>query len=416
MENNSYTNHSGGVGTTPPDTSATENKYNAYRNDISAEEAVRKKYPLSFRGDAPLENEPLACFFSRRVDETYLIRNESKKMLRKSANRMGLLLLLYIVISTVLQTSLEIISSYINADFFFNTGIGYTLFIAVAYILIYPVTFPIAIGIGDIGEPRTLRSYLRAPACSAGYMLKSCVVAVGVAYIASIAVNILTALFTAFTGIEIYDPGMSGTFTSVWDAVVYFFALCVFPPVFEELLFRGTMLSHHLKFGGWHAAIVTSVMFGLFHQNLQQFIYTTVTGIVFSVVVIKTGSLLSSMILHFVFNFLAYMQMFSGYLIDNYDELISGEATIAEGSPFAVVLFSFFTYLPYLIIIAAVIILIVDLNKDKSAFYLPKGDSRLTESEKCACFFSAPAVIAACALIGIGIAFVAFVYPILLQV
>lgn len=327
---------------------------------------------------------------------------------------MGLLLLLYLLISTSLQIAVSLITSSIGSDFFYQTDIGGTVFMLIVYVLIYPVAFPIAIYIGDIGEKRTLKSYFRKPDCSPWYVLKSAVLAIGAAYVASIAVNIITSMLTDITGIEIYDPGLSDTFTSAFDAVAYFVALCIFAPLFEELFFRGTMLAHHLKFGGWQAVLATSIMFGLFHQNLQQFVYTAVTGVIFALVVIKTGSLIPSVIMHFSFNLIAYLQMLTGYLIDNYDALMSGESTVAEGSPIAVTLFTFFNYLPYLLILAAVIILIVELLYNKGSFRLPSGDSMLTESEKNSCFFSAPAVVAAIAIVGVIIIFYAFVYPILL--
>lgn len=389
-------------------------KYNAYRDDISAEAVVKKKFPSAFFGDNPMPNESPQAYYSRRNAEILLVRDESKRQLRRSANRMGLLLLMYVVISTVLQVCAELIASTLNREFFFETDLGFTVYAAILYLLIYPTTFPIVIGIGDIGEKRTLGSYLRKPLCSPKYICKYLVLGTGTAYAASILINILTKFFTAITNIEVYDPSASECFTSSFDAIVYFIALCVFAPIFEELLFRGTMLAHHLKYGGWHAIIVSSIMFGMFHQNLQQFFYTTVTGIIFALVVVKTGSLVSSMIMHASFNFLAYMQMLSGSFIDNYNELVSGESNIAQGSPLAVVLFTFFSYIPYLIIIAAVIIFIVELKHNPFAYKLPKGDSRLTASEKGYSFFTAPAIIAAIVIIGLTIAFIAFVYPLII--
>lgn len=388
-------------------------EYNAYRDDLSVEALVKATSPDIFLGDEPFPGEPSAYYHDRRMHELTEMRRQSRRLLRSSANRAGLLLLLYFVISTTLQIVLSLLSISPGGDFW-STDLGATLLMAVAYILVYPATFPIAIYVGDIGEKRTLKSYLRKPDCSPWYILKSAVFAIGAAYLASIAVNIVTSLMTAFTGIEIYDPATATVFTSPLDAVVYFIALCVFAPLFEELFFRGTLLAHHLKFGGWHAVIVSSLMFGLFHQNLQQLVYAAVTGAIFALIVVKTGSLIPSMIIHFSFNLIAYLQMLTGYFIDNYDALISGESTVAEGSPLAVTLFTFFNYLPYLMIIAAIIIFAVDMLSNRSAFHLPCGDSRLTEREKNEAFFGSPAIIAVIAIFGLIIAFYAIFYPMLL--
>jgi membrane protease YdiL (CAAX protease family) len=180
-------------------------------------------------------------------------------------------------------------------------------------------------------------------------------------------------------------------FTSVLDAVSQLVILCVFAPIFEELLFRGVMLSHHLKYGAWHACIISALYFGLFHANLSQLPYTFVGGLFLAMVTLKTGSIIPSIIIHTLLNFTSYLQLVSLSLIDNYDAYMNGVDMLPKGSPFALVLYAFTTLLPWILMIAAVIMLIVELVTNKATFRMPQGDSGLTAREKANAYFTVPA-------------------------
>ena len=90
------------------------------------------------------------------------------------------------------------------------------------------------------------------------------------------------------------------------------------PAVCEELLFRGVIL-HGLRdrFGTWSSIALSALMFALMHGNLQQFVYPFILGGIMGWLVTKTGSLFSSMIVHFINNFLvvtfAYIQNMTGF-------------------------------------------------------------------------------------------------------
>ena len=94
-----------------------------------------------------------------------------------------------------------------------------------------------------------------------------------------------------------FEP--DGAFTYI--TAVLLFALV--PAVVEELIFRGVILHGFRKFGFWQAIIFSSILFALIHANIQQFAYTFIFGAVLAYLVLKTGSLLASMIIHFIANF-----------------------------------------------------------------------------------------------------------------
>jgi sodium transport system permease protein len=75
------------------------------------------------------------------------------------------------------------------------------------------------------------------------------------------------------------------------------------PAVCEEVLFRGAILrGFAATLPPLTSAVLTGVLFGLFHANLYQLVPATVLGIVLSLIALRSGSILPSMLTHFINN------------------------------------------------------------------------------------------------------------------
>lgn len=87
------------------------------------------------------------------------------------------------------------------------------------------------------------------------------------------------------------------------NAGASFIAVALMAPICEEIICRGffhNRLSKVLPFGV--AAVVSGIMFGLLHLNLNQFCYALVLGVVFAYVNRASGSIFTSMIIHMAIN------------------------------------------------------------------------------------------------------------------
>lgn len=81
------------------------------------------------------------------------------------------------------------------------------------------------------------------------------------------------------------------------------FLIGVFGPFCEEFVFRGLIYHGYKKSGNTLGAILlSSLLFGLMHLNINQAIYAFVIGILLALLVEATGSLWSSVFCHMVFN------------------------------------------------------------------------------------------------------------------
>lgn len=88
-----------------------------------------------------------------------------------------------------------------------------------------------------------------------------------------------------------------------WWYLLNLLLFAIIPAFCEELIFRGVMYNGLKRgIGRVGAIFLSSLLFALLHQNITQFIFPFIMGIVFSVVVEKTGNLFYAMILHLFAN------------------------------------------------------------------------------------------------------------------
>ena len=80
------------------------------------------------------------------------------------------------------------------------------------------------------------------------------------------------------------------------------FFIAVLPGIFEEFVFRGLFYHSYRRRNILRASITSAFLFGLIHLNINQFLYAFAIGIIFSFVIEATGSIFSSVLMHFIFN------------------------------------------------------------------------------------------------------------------
>lgn len=89
---------------------------------------------------------------------------------------------------------------------------------------------------------------------------------------------------------------------SIYPYWMLLIVLAVVPAVFEEIAIRGVVLHGYKKEPLLVASLITGLIFGMLHLNPQQFLYTSILGMLFGYLVRITHSIFSGIIAHFVFN------------------------------------------------------------------------------------------------------------------
>lgn len=109
-------------------------------------------------------------------------------------------------------------------------------------------------------------------------------------------INTLTSLGTNSAGENIVNATASMPF---WKVFLY---VAVLPAICEEFLFRGLIYHGLRKRNVSGAVFMSALMFALMHMNINQFSYAFVLGVILALAVEITGSVLTSVIMHLLFN------------------------------------------------------------------------------------------------------------------
>lgn len=115
--------------------------------------------------------------------------------------------------------------------------------------------------------------------------------------------NLLGSLFvSAGTSIQLPSGGIA--------LVLSFLQLCVLPAIAEELFFRGALQGLMRPSGSIAAIVAPALLFAVLHFDLAQSITALLCGLFLGWLAERTGSILPGMLLHFLNNTLAFLQIY----------------------------------------------------------------------------------------------------------
>lgn len=78
--------------------------------------------------------------------------------------------------------------------------------------------------------------------------------------------------------------------------------VAIIGPIFEELMFRGTLLNKLRVYGDKTAILYTAIAFGLFHCNISQIPFAIAVGLFLGYAKIKTNNIIYPIIMHMAIN------------------------------------------------------------------------------------------------------------------
>ncbi|NLO39841.1 MAG: CPBP family intramembrane metalloprotease [Ruminiclostridium sp.] len=159
--------------------------------------------------------------------------------------------------------------------------------------------FAVIISIRHSLEVKTLysRRYL-----SASVLIVTVITTIGASILTSEVDNFMRTLIPNW---DLMGAGIIEMFDNspVWQN---FFAAVIVAPVTEEFLVRGMWLRGYTKhYKPWVGVVISSVIFGLLHLNLPQFVGATMSGLLLGWAYIKTNSIMLPMLIHAVHNSLS---------------------------------------------------------------------------------------------------------------
>lgn len=214
------------------------------------------------------------------------------------------------------------------------------------------------------------------------------VLAAFMSYAIMIVSNIVGVVITLIIGIlkgSLVENALASATDSVNIAVLFVITVLCAPPI-EEYVFRKLLVERAVRYGQVAAVLLSGLMFGLFHGNLNQFIYAFTLGAFLAFLYVKTGKLKVTIGIHMIVNFIgtiASVLVLDLFDYEGYNEVVQSMDVDAMMDFYmqnlvpmlVVMLFGVFVFG---VVVTGIVLLIVALVKKRFTFakgqvVLPKG-------------------------------------------
>lgn len=200
----------------------------------------------------------------------------------KRGNRYLLLTMISFIFGSLL------LDLYLNLT---NTEMSVTLLVVISQwvMVFFPILIYFFITKSPVKETLMLRkiSPLNALMCA------------GIAWLIIPLLSLVNVISQFFVENMISDAVMQIAEKPLWISLLLMAAT---PALLEEISMRGIITSNYRSQPVLTTCLISGLFFGMFHMNINQFLYAFIMGVFMCFIVHVTGSLLSSMIMHFVIN------------------------------------------------------------------------------------------------------------------
>lgn len=121
--------------------------------------------------------------------------------------------------------------------------------------------------------------------------------------------------------VENDTAGMIAGITQNNSFLISLFMIAMVPGILEEAVYRGVIYNQYKKVSVLGGILLSGFLFGIMHQNINQFSYAFVMGIIFAFLVEATDSILSTIIVHFIINGTSVVML---YILPMFFKLMEG--------------------------------------------------------------------------------------------
>ena len=232
-----------------------------------------------------------------------------KRYIKKLSSLAGGAILLFILFSSVYGGIYQGISTLVSsmgesaaekfsnvtatAEFQYIFEILYSVFIVGCPFFIHSAYFSKKGLIGNIPMDKPRNSKLLPFVVLGGF---------GLCLAGNIVTSYLDMFFEMLTGFELKMADMPETPHSLGGILLFYLSTAVVPALVEEMALRGIIMQPLRRYGDWFAVICSALIFGMMHCNLIQIPFAFIAGVVIGYAVIKTNSLWTGILIHFMNN------------------------------------------------------------------------------------------------------------------
>jgi len=231
-------------------------------------------------------------------------RNPWRKPVRRNANIACFGLIILLALGLFLSASFSFIADFFIESLNIQSPETVSLirisFDLATYILMF--IMPISIMRLWIGIPSKIAFPMRNPRASIAF--PAVLICIGASILGALSYGVIQAFMSSFFNIEPIVPTLPEP-AGIPATALYIIWLTLIPAILEELMFRGVIMQSLRRFGDGFALVCSSILFSLAHHNLVQGPNAFLLGLVIGFFTLRTGSLKTAMLMHFVNNLLA---------------------------------------------------------------------------------------------------------------
>lgn len=211
---------------------------------------------------------------------------------RHHFSRIGTGFLIYNLLGLGFQMAVLMVLRLTGVYYFSQVwDLSWVLNIVCMYLLAFPITACYFRTIPKFGSLRNEKWEFSA-------WVVAFLIGTAMMYLGNLMGNVITQIFDAqssnYQGLmEMIEEG---------NMVLTFLAVVIGAPVVEELLFRKFLVDRTIGYGEKFSVLLSGILFGIMHGNLNQFFYAFALGCLFAYIYCKTGKIRNTIIFHMLVN------------------------------------------------------------------------------------------------------------------
>lgn len=235
------------------------------------------------------------------LDLSYIRLKQEERTIKRSANFVGITFLILMVLPFFLSSMLTSLLRTLGLSAQDTASLlTDPMFLMVTQTLISILMFILPMWVILYSEHLKLTQIISFKKPKKEFFLPIILMCIGITAFANIITNVLTGLFNA-VGIPVSPPDID-TPKGVLGFIATFLAIAVTPALVEEFALRGVVQGSLKRYGKGFAITVSAIIFGMMHGNLSQLPFAFILGIAIGFAVIKTDSIWTGVIIHFINN------------------------------------------------------------------------------------------------------------------
>lgn len=275
---------------------------------------------------------------------------ETIKSAKKHFSKLGLMFLLGTVIIYAVQLGTIYLVSWLKPEWMKNSDISLTVSFAPLYLIGMPLLILLVKRVPAVTlERRSMKGW---------QFFLAVVMCFCVMYCSNFLGTVITSVIGALKGSAVNN--VIADITNGTSLGVSFLYMVICAPIMEEYIFRKLIVDRTARFGQGTAVLVSGLLFGLFHGNLNQFAYAFTMGMFLAFLYVKTGKLNYTIAIHMIINFfgsVVTILMLDAMNFDGYMEAVYAGAGMDE--LMNLVMASLPGWIAYMVYLLAVITMVI---------------------------------------------------------